>query len=102
MDGLKAWLLTATGLSQDALHTYLGFVVFFGASLLLRRPPSDWWPWTVVVVFALVKEGWDIIQDSREQAQWSGLKSVVDILSVIFWPTVIMFMVRHGLVFRKQ
>lgn len=102
MDGLKTWLLNTTGLSQDALHTYLGFVVFFGASLLLRKPPSDWWPWIILMVFGIAKEGWDVIYDTRVQGQWSGFKSAVDFLSTVFWPTVIMFMVRHGVVFRKQ
>lgn len=102
MDGFKTWLLTTTGLSQDALHTYLGFVVFFGAALLLRKPPSAWTPWIVVMVFSIIKEGWDVIYDTRVQGQWSGFKSAVDFASTVFWPTVIMFMVRHGVVFRKQ
>jgi hypothetical protein len=102
MDGLKAWLLSTMGLKQDALHIYFGFVLFFGAALVFRKPLSSWRPWLLVVVVALGKEGYDIVTDLRAHGQWSAFKSGVDIFSVVIWPTVMMFLVRHGLVFNKQ
>lgn len=102
MDSLKAWLIATIGLSQDSLHTYMGFVLFFGAALLLRKPPSHPLPWLIVAVLALLKEAWDIHSAQMAGSEWSAFKASVDVLSIVFWPTVIMLMVRHGIVFRRQ
>ena len=102
MESLKAWLVPAIGLSQDSLHTYAGFIFFFAASLVLRKPPSSWIPWSALLVAAVSKEIYDIIFDLRVPGQWIPFKSAIDVFSIMIWPTLIMFMVRHGIVFKKQ
>ncbi len=102
MEALKSWLVPAIGLSQDSLHTYAGFIVFFAASLLLRKPPSSLLPWLCLLVLAVSKELYDIIFDLRVPGQWIPFKSAIDVFSVMIWPTLIMFMVRFGIVFKKQ
>lgn len=102
MESLKAWLVAAIGLSQDSLHTYFGFVLFFGLSLLLRKPPSHWLPWLCLLVLAVLKEAYDIAGDLRVYGQWLPFKAFVDVVSIVFWPTIIMLLVRFGVVFKRQ
>ena len=102
MEYLKQWLVPAIGLSQDSLHTYAGFILFFAAALVLRKPPSSWIPWLILLVVAVSKELYDIVFDLRVPGKWIPFKSLVDVLSIMIWPTLIMFMVRRGIVFKKQ
>jgi hypothetical protein len=102
IETLKASLVLLTGLTRDALHTYLGLAIFFATAFVLRRSPSSWVPLLCVFGVALLNESIDYWDDLARLGHWRRHLALFDFFSVVFWPTVIMLMTRFGVVLRKQ
>jgi len=85
----KTWLVTLTGLPKDALHIYVGLIVFLGAAALLRRSPGDWRPLAAALVVALAGETWDMADSWRavEPLEWG--RGWHDLWNTMFWPLVL-------------
>lgn len=85
----KQFAMDLTGLSQDALHIYVGLLVLLGVCALLRRPLGSWLPWVAVLVVALVGESFDLRFDLARNGHWRWQESVHDLLNTMFWPTLL-------------
>ncbi len=85
---IKLFIVSATGLSKDALHIYVGLTVYLTLMAVVRRgrPYVGW-----LVVFALVGAGeWlDRRDDIVSLGYWRWQAGVHDILNTLFWPTVL-------------
>lgn len=96
---MKLLLMGSTGLSKDALHIYVGLLVFLLA--LTRWRIGSLPPLLIVLVVALAGEIWDLIDNIRTDVpmQWAG--HVKDIWNTLFWPVAITGIARWTSLLRR-
>lgn len=90
----KLLLLDVFGLSKDALHVYVGLIVYFGTALLFRLPLRDIRPVLAVLLAALIGEAWDIYDTNAIGAPQVYAGNWHDIWNTLFWPTAIFALAR--------
>lgn len=90
----KILLIDTVGLSKDALHVYVGLIVFFGTALIFRLPLRDIRPWCAVLLAAILGEVWDIYDTEVIGARQVYAGNWHDIWNTLFWPTAIMLLAR--------
>jgi hypothetical protein len=90
----KLVLVSALGVSKDALHVHVGLGVYFVVAILLRRPLSSLVPLAAVLLTALVGEALDLRDDVRSLGYWRWQASLGDVLNTTFWPFVIWLLAR--------
>jgi hypothetical protein len=84
------------GVGKDALHIYLAFVIQVLAAGVLRRPLSDWMPWAVVLLAAMLNEVLDIRYGREPQVQeWQRVEARRDLVNSMILPTVILLLSRY-------
>lgn len=91
--------MTASGLSKDALHVHVGIGVFLAVSVLLRKPLKPYLPWLAVLIVALTGEFIDMLTNIYLSGHWRWAASTHDIVNTMFWPTIILLLVRFTRVF---
>ncbi|HWI83647.1 hypothetical protein [Ramlibacter sp.] len=99
VQAVKLAIVSATGLSKDALHIYLGLAIFLLAALVMRDRPSLARPWGVVLLAALVGEALDLRDDVASLGHWRWAASLHDVVNTIVWPSVLVVLF-HFHVFR--
>lgn len=101
LETAKFWLVTTLGLSKDALHVYVGLIVFFAAALVFRLPLRDVRPLAAVLLAAVAGEVWDI----QEAAGLGRVQHLADnwhdIWNTMFWPTAIFLLARYTPALRR-
>jgi hypothetical protein len=90
----KLFLVSALGLSRDALHIYVGLGVYFVVAILPRRPLSSFVPLAAALLPALAGEALDLRDDVRSLGYWRWQASLGDVLNTTFWPFVIWLLAR--------
>jgi hypothetical protein len=85
---IKLSIMSATGLSKDALHIYVGMAVYLMLVAIIRRH-RPYIGWLVVFILACVGEWVDRQDDIGSFGYWRWQASVHDILNTLFWPTVL-------------
>ena len=90
----KKFIEHASVISSDSMHVLAGVLIQLLSALLFRRSISSWWPWSIVLGFALVNEFIDLWME-----QWPDLavqygESAKDILLTMTLPTVLLIVVR--------
>ena len=90
----KLLLIDTVGLSKDALHIYVGLIVFFGTALIFRLPLRDIRPWCAVLLAAMLGEAWDIYDTAVIDAPQVYAGNWHDLWNTMFWPTVIVVLAR--------
>ncbi|MDR2549611.1 MAG: hypothetical protein LBD10_05345 [Desulfobulbus sp.] len=93
---LKLAVVSATGLSKDALHVYVGLAVFLATSVALRKPLRSAVPWLAAIAVALAGEALDMRDDIASFGHWRWAASMHDILNTLFWPTVLLLLAKFG------
>lgn len=94
VQALKLDIVGFTGLSKDALHIYVGLVVWLLAAALFRRSIGTLRPWLAVLVVACVIEGFDAFDDWVQLGRWRYMASLHDVVNTLFWPTVLSLLAR--------
>lgn len=89
VQSFKLAIVSATGLSKDALHIYAGLAIFLLSAVLMRRRPSMARPWCVVLLAAVVAEAFDLRDDVASFGHWRWGASLHDVLNTIAWPSVL-------------
>lgn len=85
---LKLAIVSATGLSKDALHIYVGMAVYLTLIVITRRfKPCI--ALLAVLLIACAGEWVDRRDDLASLGYWRWQASVHDILNTVFWPTVL-------------
>ena len=57
---LKLFIEHASGISMDALHILLGFILFLLAARVLRSNTGSFRPWLAVLLIELSNEAYDL------------------------------------------
>lgn len=96
---IKLAIVAATGLSKDALHIYVGLMVFLGGVFVTRRPIGSLLPWLMVLVVAIAGELVDMRDDLVSIGYWRWLASTHDIVNTLVWPSVLLGLARYSSVF---
>ena len=96
----KIAIAAALGLPKDALHIYVGMIVFLLAAALLRRPLRDWRPLAAVLLAALAGEAWDLFDTWRIGARPVLTRNWHDVWNTCFWPAVLFLLARYSRLLR--
>jgi hypothetical protein len=94
VQSIKLAIVSATGLSKDALHIYVGLAVFLTVALFSKKGFASWRPWLVVLVIAVGGELLDMRDDFVSLGYWRWRASAHDVVNTCFWPTVLLVLAR--------
>ena len=91
----KLFVEHGSGISMDALHVVVGFILFLLAALILRRSVASGLPWLVVLVLEIGNEAYDIAIE-----RWPDIGSQLgegakDIVLTMALPTLILLIARR-------
>ena len=92
---IKLFVEHASGISMDALHVVVGFVLFVMAAAFLRRGAGSFAPWSALLLIELANEAYDLHVE-----RWPNLASQIgegakDIILTMALPTLILVLVRQ-------
>lgn len=102
VQAIKLVIMSATSLSKDALHIYVGLMVCFFTMLILRRYARTFVPLLVVFMIACMGEVLDMRDDLYSLGYWRWGASLHDVINTSFWPFVICLLVRKGLLLTRH
>lgn len=102
VQAIKLAIVSVTGLSKDALHIYVGLMVFFAAMRIFRRQVHRFMPLLAVFIVACCGEGLDMRDDLHSLGYWRWDASLHDVINTLFWPFVIALLMRKGWLFKPQ
>ena len=91
---IKSAIVSATGLSRDALHIYAGLAAHLCSAAIWRRPLGSVAPWLLVLGLALIVELVDMGNDIVTLGSWRWAASLEDVFNTVFWPTVLLLYFR--------
>ena len=95
---IKLEIISATGLSRDALHIYVGLALLIAASCITRKSLGSFSNWLVVLAGASLIELLDLMDDKASLGYWRWAASLHDIANTLFWPTVLVVAYRFRLI----
>ena len=98
VQAIKLEALSTLGLSRDALHVYVGLGVYVAAAGLIRKSLRSSVPWVLVLVVAGLGEALDLWDDIANFGYWRWTLSLHDLANTLFWPSVIVLLVRFGII----
>lgn len=99
---IKWAIITATGLERDALHIYVGLVVFFMVAIAFKKTLRSPLPWLAVLLVAIVGELFDLRDDLAMVGHWRWKDSLHDIINTQFWPAVLCLLARYTNLFNAS
>ncbi len=92
---IKQFLEHSSGISMDALHILVGFLIFLLAAQLLRRSVASPLPWLTLLMLELANEAYDLhveIWPNLANQLGEGTK---DIILTMALPTLVMLLARR-------
>lgn len=98
----KLAIVSATGLSKDALHIYVGLTVYLVTTLAFRKHVRAFLPLLVVVFIACIGEVLDMRDDINSLGYWRWSASLHDVVNTSFWPFVLYLFLRRTSVFSRH
>lgn len=97
VQSLKLAIVSATGLSKDALHIYVGITIFLVARLVYRKYANTFLPVAAVAAVACIGEFLDMRDDINSLGYWRWGASLHDVVNTAFWPFVLSIFMRRTL-----
>lgn len=88
---MKHEIVQFASLSKDALHIYVGLLVFLVAAAVARKGLRSTFPVIVVLAVAFLGEVLDTL-DGR----WALRASLHDFVNTAFWPVVLWLLARYS------
>jgi hypothetical protein len=90
----KLFVEHASGISMDALHILVGFILFLLAAVILRRSIASSRPWLAVLLMEIGNEAYDLTVE-----RWPDIGSQLgegakDIMLTMALPTLVMLVAR--------
>lgn len=95
----KNLLVDLTALSKDALHIYVGLIIFLAACLVFGWKARQWKPWLVVLAAAVAGEVIDVFDSHFDNDPVRPYANVKDILNTMIAPTALMLVARWSGIF---
>jgi hypothetical protein len=91
---VKLFIEHASGISMDAWHILIGFLLFLLATLVLRRNAGDLLPWLAVLLMELGNEAYDLYVELWPDPGSQFGEGFKDILLTMALPTLILLVAR--------
>jgi hypothetical protein len=91
---IKLFVEHALGVSMDALHVIVGFILFLAAARLFRRPTSSLIPWFALLLIELANEAYDLHVELWPNLSTQLGEGAKDILLTMALPTLILIIAR--------
>ena len=91
---IKLFIEHASGVSMDAWHILLGFLLFLGAALALKRSVADPLPWLVVLLLEIGNEAYDLYVELWPDPGSQIGEGFKDILLTMSLPTLLLVVAR--------
>ena len=95
LQSAKLVLVGDLGLAKDALHIYVGLLVWLGAAALFRLSLRDPRPLALVLLVAIAGEVWDQIDTVRAGGELAYARNWHDVWNTMFWPTALFLLARY-------
>ncbi|TDU69282.1 hypothetical protein EI77_02933 [Prosthecobacter fusiformis] len=96
IQSLKLTLVSAVGLSKDALHVHIGLAVFVLVMVIFKRPLRSLIPWLAAFGIACLGEAVDMRDDLSSLGHWRWQASLHDVMNTAFWPTAFFLLARFS------
>jgi len=93
---VKLAIVSATGLSKDALHIYVGLCVFLVVAVASRRSLASWLPFLAVILVASLGEVVDMRDDLSSLGYWRWSAGLHDIINTSLSPGVFFLLARSS------
>jgi hypothetical protein len=90
----KLFVEHASGISMDALHILVGYLLLWVAAALMRRPISSFLPWSALLLLEVGNEAYDLyieVWPSLASQLGEGAKDIMLTMSI---PTMTMALAR--------
>ncbi|MBN2366608.1 MAG: hypothetical protein EH225_11925 [Calditrichaeota bacterium] len=100
--GIKRELLELTMLSKDAIHIYIGMVVFLSWNILFKKSFNSLKALIPVFSVALILEIFDIRDNYMSTGSMHITASLHDIINTCFWPFVLVILEKSGIMERSK
>jgi hypothetical protein len=91
---MKLFVEHASGISMDALHILVGFLLFVLAARLLKRPLGSLLPWFALLLIELANEAYDFHVEIWPNVASQLGEGAKDILLTMILPTLTLAIVR--------
>ena len=79
-------------MSKDAVHIYIGLIVFFIYVVIFKKSLSSLKNLIPVLIVAVAMESFDLWDDFQSLGHCRWLASLHDIINTIFWPFIIVLL----------
>jgi len=90
----KLFIEHATGVSMDALHIFVGLILFLLAAWLLQRSVASWLPWLATLSLEIGNEIYDLTVERWPNPGQQLGEGTKDILLTMALPTILMLISR--------
>jgi len=91
---VKLFVEHASGVSMDALHVLVGFMLFIVAVTVVRRGLGSFVPWSAVLVVELANELYDLSVERWPSLATQLGESTKDIMLTMALPTLLLAIAR--------
>jgi hypothetical protein len=91
----KLFVEHASGISMDALHIIIGFILYLLAALVLRRSAASGLPWLAVLVLEIGNEAYDLTIERWPNVGSQLGEGAKDVILTMALPTLIMLIARR-------
>lgn len=91
---VKLFIEHASGISMDALHILVGFVLFLLCALALRRTVADPQPWLATLVLEIGNEAYDLLVELWPDPGSQLGEGAKDVLLTMVLPTLLLLVAR--------
>jgi len=95
----KLAIVSATGLSKDALHIYAGLLILLSAAFITRSQLRSLKPWLAVLFVTAIGEVIDMRDDLLSLGYWRWSACLHDMVNTLIWPTVLVLLARFTQLF---
>lgn len=92
---IKLFVEHASGISMDALHILVGFLLLLLTARLLRRSVADLLPWLAVLLLAIGNEAYDLTVELWPDPGSQLGEGFKDILLTMALPTLLLVTARR-------
>ena len=95
---IKLHFLSLVHLSKDAVHIYIGLIVFFIYVLIFRKSLNSLKGLIPVLLIAVAMELFDLKDDYYSLGYFRWGASLHDIINTLFWPFIIVIFFKLKLI----
>lgn len=95
---IKLHFLSLVHLSKDAVHIYIGLIVFFIYVLIFKKSLSSFKSLVPVLIIAVTMEAFDLWDNFHSLGHYRWAASLHDIINTLFWPFILVLFVKLKLI----